>query len=199
MKFTYKNEFKAEEHKITAEKCLAGRQETPAPIVIDLRSPDVYSADHLAGCNNLPADFLEDNLMQLPPFAPLMVYADSEEVMIKATQQLVDNGFDDVFWVDGGFAALIAALKADPNQVFLGQLPAEEWGEAIEKVLDEKVRPALASDGGGLTVNKIDGDKVYVNYEGACSGCASSTTGTLRFIQSQLSISLNHAVEVIPV
>ncbi|OGG94946.1 MAG: hypothetical protein A2508_10030 [Candidatus Lambdaproteobacteria bacterium RIFOXYD12_FULL_49_8] len=199
MKFTNKNNFNAQDFQISAQRCLEERLTVPAPIIVDLRSPEVYNQGHLAGANNLPAEFLEANLMQLPPFAPVFVYADQDQEAIDAAKLLDQNGFDEVRWVEGGYAALNQALRMDKNQIFLDDLPKEEWSAKIELVLDQKVRPALASDGGGLVLNKIDGDKVYVNYQGSCSGCASSTTGTLKFIQSQLRISLNHAIEVIPV
>ena len=61
---------------------------------------------------------------------------------------------------------------------------------AIETVLDAEVRPALARDAGGLTLEDfkaVDGSfLVFIKYMGACSGCASSLTGTLSFIESVL-------------
>ena len=200
MKFVNKNQFEAADFAISAMKCLEMRRETPAPLIIDIRGSEEYRAAQLAGANNLPAEFLEDNLMQLPPFAPLVLYGNADDAPAVASIKLLkDNGFDEIFYVTGGYPALLEALKSDENEIFLSDLPEGQWGAKIEEVLDLQVRPALASDGGGLAVNKIDGAKVYINYQGACSGCASSTTGTLKFIQSTLQISLNHPIEVISV
>jgi len=199
MKFVNKNEFEPSDFAITADECLEMRRATPPPIIIDLRGSETYSAGRLAGANNLPAEFLKDNLMQLPPFAPLVVYGDSNQVSEESIKMLRDNGFDEISYVTDGYEALVTALRADPNEVFLSDLPEVEWAAKIEEVLDLKIRPALASDGGGMAVNKIDGPKVYINYHGACSGCASSTTGTLKFIQSTLQISLNYPIEVVSV
>jgi len=45
----------------------------------------------------------------------------------------------------------------------------------IERVLDEKVRPDLRSDGGNIVVVGIDADHiVQVRLTGACEGCPSS-------------------------
>jgi Fe-S cluster biogenesis protein NfuA len=45
----------------------------------------------------------------------------------------------------------------------------------IERVLDEKVRPELRSDGGNIVVVGIDPDNiVQVRLTGACEGCPSS-------------------------
>ncbi len=55
--------------------------------------------------------------------------------------------------------------------------------EHLEKILDQKIRPALAGDGGGIQLMGIDGSIVYIYYLGACGNCPSSTTGTLNQIQ----------------
>jgi len=56
----------------------------------------------------------------------------------------------------------------------------------IEQVLDTHVRPALASDGGGLDLIDLKGDDLFVQYHGACGSCSSSVGGTLQFIQDSL-------------
>lgn len=56
----------------------------------------------------------------------------------------------------------------------------------IEGVLDQHVRPALASDGGGIDLVDLKGDELYVQYHGACGSCSSSIGGTLQFIQDSL-------------
>ena len=56
----------------------------------------------------------------------------------------------------------------------------------IEAVLDTQVRPALASDGGGIDLADLKGDDLYVQYHGACGSCSSSVGGTLNFIQDSL-------------
>ncbi len=56
----------------------------------------------------------------------------------------------------------------------------------IEQVLDDHVRPALASDGGGLDLVDLQGRELAVQYHGACGSCSSSIGGTLQFIQDSL-------------
>jgi len=72
----------------------------------------------------------------------------------------------------------------------------------IEKVLDEKIRPALAADGGSLEVVDIreaeGATSVYIRYLGACRGCISSTKGTLQFIENLLRQELADTLRVIP-
>ena len=74
---------------------------------------------------------------------------------------------------------------------------------AVEKVMTSSILPMLAGDGGSVEVvdmKEADGKTiVYINYGGACAGCASSLTGTLMGIQEQLRRSLDPAIDVIPV
>lgn len=44
----------------------------------------------------------------------------------------------------------------------------------IEKILDEQIRPALASHGGGIEVIDFDNNKLFVKLSGGCQGCSSS-------------------------
>ncbi|MGI6072206.1 MAG: NifU family protein [Lachnospiraceae bacterium] len=46
--------------------------------------------------------------------------------------------------------------------------------EAIEKVLDEKVRPELALHGGNIAIDRFEAGVLYVRLLGACSGCPSA-------------------------
>ena len=56
----------------------------------------------------------------------------------------------------------------------------------INALLDDRVRPALAGDGGGLQVMGLEGKTLYIRYQGACGTCPSSTSGTLMAIQNLL-------------
>lgn len=71
--------------------------------------------------------------------------------------------------------------------------------QQIESILDDTIRPGLQGDGGDLTVVNLDGNQLYVHYEGACGTCPSSTTGTLMAIEGILKDHLNRDIEVIPV
>lgn len=59
---------------------------------------------------------------------------------------------------------------------------SEEDGEivqTIKELLDTRVRPAVAQDGGDIVFHGYDNGVVYLHMRGACSGCPSSTA-TLR-------------------
>lgn len=198
MEFTNKNVFELSEFALEPEDCLTQRKKpSMPPIIIDLRSPEDYSQEHLIGAHSLPALYLKDYIQQLPPYATIILYgSDDDSKTGESVKLLRDNNFSDLKYVKGGYAKLIEALKNTKDEVFLKDFPEEEWSARIEDVLNKQVRPALAADGGGLTLERIEGDKVFINYQGACSGCPSSTTGTLNFIRNSLSVSLNHEIEV---
>jgi len=77
---------------------------------------------------------------------------------------------------------------------------AEQENELLKKVnqlLDQKVRPALAGDGGGLQVVGIDGFTIKIRYQGACGSCPSSISGTLMAIEGLLKRDVNPSINVV--
>lgn len=60
-------------------------------------------------------------------------------------------------------------------------LQPEQQKVLIERMIDEKIRPTLATDGGGIElVNFVDGEtpQIWLTYLGACSGCHLGSTST---------------------
>jgi Fe-S cluster biogenesis protein NfuA len=77
---------------------------------------------------------------------------------------------------------------------------ADEENELLKKInqlLDQKVRPALAGDGGGLQVIGVDGFTVKIRYQGACGSCPSSISGTLMAIEGLLKRDVNPSINVV--
>lgn len=58
--------------------------------------------------------------------------------------------------------------------------------EAIKDLLDTRVRPAVAQDGGDITFRRYADGIVYLNMRGACAGCPSSTATLKHGIQNLL-------------
>ncbi|MCA2012569.1 NifU family protein [Pararhodobacter sp. CCB-MM2] len=53
--------------------------------------------------------------------------------------------------------------------------PDGEVVDQIKELLDTRVRPAVAQDGGDITFHGFDRGVVYLHMKGACAGCPSST------------------------
>ncbi|MDR2639681.1 MAG: iron-sulfur cluster assembly scaffold protein [Helicobacteraceae bacterium] len=75
--------------------------------------------------------------------------------------------------------------------------------KAVENALDNSIRPMLMMDGGNLELLDIKDSEehidIYIRYLGACSGCATGSTGTLYAIDSVLKEKLDGRVRVLPV
>ena len=69
----------------------------------------------------------------------------------------------------------------------------------IEAILDERIRPYLAGDGGWLEVVELVGTTLKIRYEGACGSCPSSLTGTLMAIENMIKDEIDPEIEVIAV
>jgi len=70
----------------------------------------------------------------------------------------------------------------------------------IQTFFDTEIRPMLQSDGGDIDIVDIlenDGKlDLQVRYQGACQGCASSTAGTLYFIEGKVHEGLDDSINV---
>jgi Fe-S cluster biogenesis protein NfuA len=53
--------------------------------------------------------------------------------------------------------------------------PDADIARQIQELLDTRVRPAVAQDGGDITFHGFDRGVVYLHMKGACAGCPSST------------------------
>src|SRR5690554_2112612 len=66
-----------------------------------------------------------------------------------------------------------AALEATGDEFF--EAEDAETVEVIKELLDTRVRPAVAMDGGDITFKGYKEGTVFLQMQGACSGCPSST------------------------
>lgn len=70
----------------------------------------------------------------------------------------------------------------------------------IQAFFDAEIRPMLQSDGGDIDIVDIidkEGNlELQVRYQGACHGCASSTAGTLYFIEGKIHEELSESISV---
>ncbi|RWR12743.1 NifU family protein [Sinirhodobacter populi] len=69
----------------------------------------------------------------------------------------------------------------------------------IKELLDTRVRPAVAQDGGDITFQGFERGVVYLNMKGACAGCPSSTLTLKMGIENLLRHYIPEVTEVRPV
>ena len=86
-----------------------------------------------------------------------------------------------------------------------GSVHAEHLGEdtkivgQIKELLDSRVRPAVAQDGGDITFHGFERGIVYLQMQGACAGCPSSTMTLKMGIENLLRHYIPEVTEVRPV
>jgi Fe-S cluster biogenesis protein NfuA len=68
----------------------------------------------------------------------------------------------------------------------------------IKELIETRVRPAVANDGGDITFRGFKDGVVYLNMKGACSGCPSSTATLRHGIQNLLRHFVPDVTEVRP-
>ena len=66
----------------------------------------------------------------------------------------------------------------------------------IRELIDTRVRPAVANDGGDIVYRGFDQGKVYLQMQGACSGCPSSTATLKQGIEQLLKYYVPEVTEV---
>jgi Fe-S cluster biogenesis protein NfuA len=69
----------------------------------------------------------------------------------------------------------------------------------IKELIETRVRPAVANDGGDITFRGFKDGVVFLNMKGSCSGCPSSTATLKHGIQNLLRHFVPDVVEVRPV
>lgn len=90
------------------------------------------------------------------------------------------------------------ALKDTPD----AKAHAEEDSEIvaqIKELLETRVRPAVAMDGGDIVFHEFDKGIVYLKMQGACAGCPSSTATLKMGIENMLRHFIPEVLEVRPV
>lgn len=88
-------------------------------------------------------------------------------------------------------------VDLDDKGEFFDEADAETV-DMIKDLIETRVRPAVANDGGDITFRGFKDGIVYLNMKGACSGCPSSTATLQHGIQNLLKHFVPDVVEVRP-
>ena len=87
--------------------------------------------------------------------------------------------------------------EASGEDEFFNEADAETVA-MIKDLIETRVRPAVASDGGDITFRGFKDGIVYLNMKGSCAGCPSSTATLQHGIQNLLRHFVPDVVEVRP-
>ena len=101
--------------------------------------------------------------------------------------------------------SLINDFYADGKEFVIGEnikqedLDLSEIESKIVKILEEKIRPAVARDGGDIKFKEFKDGIVKVQLQGSCSGCPSSTMTLKQGVQNLLCHYLPEVKEVVAI
>ena len=120
-----------------------------------------------------------------------------------SVNKIDENNWDDMQHI---IISYINEYYAEGNKCILDRLGKNENDESlneIEKkiihVLETKVRPAVAKDGGDIKFKEFKDGVVMVQLQGSCSGCPSSTMTLKQGLQNLLCHYLPEVKEVVAV
>jgi Fe-S cluster biogenesis protein NfuA len=174
------------------------------------QTPNPATLKFLPGCTVMPsgtANFpergaaarspLAERLFQLPEVAGVFLGSD----FITVTKA----GDSDWHQLKPAVLAAIMEHFTAGRAVIVGDstegpaAPAEEDNEVvtqIKELLETRVRPAVAMDGGDITFEDYEDGIVYLHMQGSCSGCPSSTATLKAGIENMLRHYIPEVVEV---
>ena len=117
------------------------------------------------------------------------------------------NKYDDASWdeIKHIVISLINDFYSIGKEFVIDKSPFEtdeNFGEIEKKIiqiLDQKIRPAVAKDGGDIKFKEFKDGVVMVQLQGSCSGCPSSTLTLKQGVQNLLCHYLPEVKEVVAV
>ena len=90
-------------------------------------------------------------------------------------------------------------IVIDSNKISSTETQLSEIEEKIIKILETKIRPAVARDGGDIKFKKYNNGIVTVQLQGSCSGCPSSIMTLKQGVQNLLCHYIPEVKEVIEI
>ena len=117
------------------------------------------------------------------------------------------NKYDDISWdeIKHIVISLINDFYSSGKEFVIDKSPFEsdqnlgEIEKKIVQILDQKIRPAVAKDGGDIKFKEFKNGVVKVQLQGSCSGCPSSTMTLKQGVQNLLRHYLPEVKEVISI
>ncbi|MDP2193319.1 MAG: NifU family protein [Alphaproteobacteria bacterium] len=151
-----------------------------------------------------------DDDLSLSPFAKKVLHIEGVEKIFFGNDFIAVTKQDDADWF-----MLKPHLLGTMMEHFVNDLPVidiskisgqhqqvpsentlDELSQKIMGLIDTRIRPAVAQDGGDIVFDSFIDGIVYVKMKGACSGCPSSTLTLKRGIENMLKFYVPEVQEV---
>ena len=158
------------------------------------------------------ADFPTADTASTSPLAQRLFAVEGVTGVFFGTDFVTVTKADNVEWdhiKPGLLGAIMEHFQSGQSVMAEGHAPAsghaDHNGEdgvvvgQIKELLDTRVRPAVAQDGGDITFHGFDRGVVYLHMQGACAGCPSSTLTLKMGIENLLRHYIPEVTEVRPV
>lgn len=94
------------------------------------------------------------------------------------------------------FVAGLPVIVDTPNSAHSSNDSDDPIVQQIKELIDTRVRPAVAQDGGDILFHSFEDGIVYLKMQGACSGCPSSTATLKSGIENMLRYYIPEVEEV---
>ena len=115
----------------------------------------------------------------------------SDQIKWDDIKHIVTSFIND-FYSDGKEFVIDENIKEEQSDL-------DEIEQKIVKILDQKIRPAVARDGGDIKFKEYKDGVVKVQLQGSCSGCPSSTMTLKQGVQNLLCHYIPEVKEVIAI
>ena len=175
-------------------KFIPGRSVLPSG-TLDYRHADEANASPLAarlfGIDGVTGVFLGQDFISVSKSEP-MAWPHMKPAVLGA---IMDHYMSGAPVIEGTEPALGTA--ADSGQEDYAP-EDQEIVDTIKELIETRVRPAVANDGGDITFRGFKDGIVYLNMKGSCAGCPSSTATLQHGIQNLLKHFVPDVVEVRP-
>tara|TARA_X000000368_G_C22910378_1_gene658292 strand:- start:258 stop:800 length:543 start_codon:yes stop_codon:yes gene_type:complete len=135
---------------------------------------------NILSINGVEGVFLGENFISVNKTDPIK-WDDIKHIVISFINDFYSDGKE--FVIDENF---------EEKKIYL-----DDIDKKIIKILDEKIRPAVAKDGGDIKFKEYKDGIVKVQLQGSCSGCPSSTMTLKQGVQNLLCHYLPEVKEVI--
>ena len=117
----------------------------------------------------------------------------SDQIKWDEIKHIVISFIND-FYSNGKEFVIGENIKEKEEEYDLGEIE-----QKIVKILDQKIRPAVARDGGDIKFKEFKDGVVKVQLQGSCSGCPSSTMTLKQGVQNLLCHYLPEVKEVVAI